>query len=281
MDLLKITETPAAEYPWVRSCFHGGVPLFVGTSGWQYDDWRGVLYEAGTPRRRWLEEYAQRFATVENNAAFYRLPPAETFADWRDRTPDGFVMAVKASRYLTHIKRLHDPQEPVQRLWAAAEGLGPRLGPVLLQLPPTLRADAELLDTCLGCFPPGAKVAVEPRHESWWVPEIRAVLERRAAALCWADRQARPVSPLWRTAGWGYLRFHAGLAHPFPRYGRQSLASWVARVAAAWSDEADVYAYFNNDLGGAAVLDASTFAWAAARAGRTVSRTPQSLTARR
>lgn len=98
------------------------MPLYVGTSGWQYDDWRGVLYAPGTPRRLWLEEYAQRFATVENNNAFYRLPTAETFAAWRERTPEGFVMAVKASRYLTHIKRLHDPQEPVQRLLSAAEG---------------------------------------------------------------------------------------------------------------------------------------------------------------
>ncbi|MEV7776784.1 DUF72 domain-containing protein [Kitasatospora sp. NPDC088351] len=254
--------------------------LYVGTSGWQYDDWRGVLYAPGMPRRFWLEEYAQRFATVENNNAFYRLPAAETFATWRERTPEGFVMAVKASRFLTHIKRLHDPQEPVQRLLSAAEGLGSRLGPVLLQLPPTLRADVGLLDSCLGCFPAGVRVAVEPRHDSWWVPEIRAVLERRGAALCWADRQARPVTPLWRTAYWGYLRFHAGPAQPPPRYGRQSLATWVARVAEAWSDEADVYAYFNNDLGGAAPLDAVAFARAAARAGRTVSRTPQHLAVR-
>ncbi|MFJ8625913.1 DUF72 domain-containing protein [Kitasatospora sp. NPDC093550] len=256
------------------------MPLYVGTSGWQYDDWRGVLYPPGTPRRLWLEEYAQHFATVENNNAFYRLPTAETFAAWRERTPEGFVMALKASRYLTHIKRLHDPQEPVRRLLSAAAGLGSRLGPVLIQLPPTLRADVDVLDGCLGCFPPGVRVAVEPRHDSWWVPEIRAVLERRGAALCWADRRARPVTPLWRTAGWGYLRFHAGLAQPPPRYGRQSLATWVARVGEAWPDEADVYAYFNNDSGGAAPLDAVAFARAAAKAGRTVSRTPQSLAGR-
>ncbi|KJK55446.1 DUF72 domain-containing protein [Saccharothrix sp. ST-888] len=248
--------------------------LFVGTSGWQYDDWRGVLYPQQTPRRLWLEEYARGFATVENNNAFYRLPSSETFAEWRDRTPEDFVMAVKASRYLTHLKRLHDPQEPVQRLCSATAGLGPRLGPVLLQLPPTLRVDAELLDACLACFPPGSRVAVEPRHESWWIPEIRAVLTRRAAALCWADRGSRPVTPLWRTADWGYLRFHAGLAQPFPRYGRQALAHWAARLAETWPEGADVYAYFNNDLGGAAVLDATAFAATAAAAGRTVSRTP-------
>jgi uncharacterized protein YecE (DUF72 family) len=250
------------------------MPLLVGTSGWQYKDWRGVLYPPGTPQRLWLEEYTKCFATVESNNAFYRLPTRENFADWRARTPDGFVMALKASRFLTHIKRLRDPEEPVHRLMAHAAGLCDRLGPILLQLPPTLRADPEVLDTCLGCFPPGTPVAVEPRHDSWWTPEVRAVLERRGAALCWADREARPVTPMWRTADWGYLRFHEGRAQPWPRYGRQALTSWVRRVAEGWPDEAMVYAYFNNDLGGAAVLDAVAFARTAARLSRTVSRTP-------
>lgn len=248
--------------------------VLVGTSGWQYKDWRGVLYPPDQPQRLWLEEYARQFATVESNAAFYRLPEEKTFADWRDRTPDGFVMAVKASRYLTHIKRLRDPQEPVGRLMSHAVRLGPRLGPVLLQLPPTLHADAALLDTCLGCFPADARVAVEPRHTSWWTTEIRAVLERRGAALCWADRRSRPVTPLWRTADWGYLRLHGGRAQAGPRYGKQALASWARRIADTWPDRADVYTYFNNDTGGAAVLDAVRFARAASAAGRSVSRTP-------
>ncbi|NYV78551.1 DUF72 domain-containing protein, partial [Streptomyces sp. UH6] len=133
--------------------------VYVGTSGWQYKDWRGVLYPEGTPVRRWLEEYAARFATVESNNAFYRLPSRETFAGWRERTPEDFTVAVKASRFLTHVKRLRDPAEPVERLLGHAGGLGDRLGPVLLQLPPTLRADAGLLDACLACFPPGVRVA--------------------------------------------------------------------------------------------------------------------------
>ncbi|MGW7489602.1 DUF72 domain-containing protein [Streptomyces sp. NPDC054786] len=248
--------------------------VLVGTSGWQYKDWRGVLYPTDQPQRLWLEEYARQFATLESNAAFYRLPEEKTFANWRDRTPDGFVMAVKASRYLTHIKRLRDPQEPVGRLMSRAAALGPRLGPVLLQLPPTLHADAGLLDTCLGCFPAGTRVAVEPRHTSWWTTEIRAVLERRSAALCWADRGSRPVTPLWRTADWGYLRCHGGRAEPEPRYGRQALTTWARRIADTWPDRADVYTYFNNDVGGAAVLDAVHFARAVSAAGRSVSRTP-------
>ncbi|WEB38558.1 DUF72 domain-containing protein [Streptomyces yunnanensis] len=248
--------------------------IHLGTSGWQYRDWRGALYPPDLPQRRWLEEYARHFATVESNAAFYRLPEARIFADWRDRTPDDFVMAVKASRYLTHIKRLRDPQEPVRRLMARAAHLRPRLGPVLLQLPPTLPADAGLLADCLDCFPTGTRVAVEPRHDSWWTDAIRTVLERRGAALCWADRGSRPVTPLWRTADWGYLRFHEGRAAPWPRYGRQALDAWVRRIADAWPDRADVYAYFNNDPGGAAVLDATRFAHAATAAGRAVTRTP-------
>ncbi|GHC34622.1 DUF72 domain-containing protein [Streptomyces cinnamoneus] len=250
------------------------MPLLVGTSGWQYKDWRGDLYPADLPQRLWLEEYAASFATVENNNAFYRLPTPETFADWHDRTPAGFVMAVKASRYLTHIKRLRDPEEPVERLLRHAAGLGDRLGPVLLQLPPTLHADAALLDAALRCFPRRVRVAVEPRHGSWWTDEVRAVLEGRGAALCWADHDSRPVTPLWRTADWGYVRFHSGRAQPWPRYGRQALTTWAGRLADTWPERADVYAYFNNDPGGAAVHDAVVFARAAARRHRTVSRTP-------
>jgi uncharacterized protein YecE (DUF72 family) len=224
--------------------------------------------------RLWLEEYAARFATVEINNAFYRLPTRETFESWRERTPPDFVVALKASRYLTHIKRLRDPAEPVDRLLSHAAGLGDRLGPVLLQLPPTLHADPALLDECLGRFPADVRVAVEPRHDSWWTPEVRKVLESRGAALCWADVQARPVTPLWRTADWGYLRFHEGRALPWPRYGRQSLTTWVGRVTDAWSDDHPVYAYFNNDPNAAAVHDAAAFARAARTTGLTVTRTP-------
>jgi uncharacterized protein YecE (DUF72 family) len=268
------------------------MPVLVGTSGWQYRDWRDVLYPAGVPQRRWLEQYASQYATVENNNAFYRLPSRDTFAAWRDRTPDGFVMAVKASRYLTHIRRLRDPAEPVARLLGAAAGLGPRLGPVLLQLPPNLAADPPLLAACLDQFPAAARaagtgpvrVAVEFRHPSWWAEDgaapsmasrVQQVLAGHDAALCWADRLGHPVTPLWRTAGWGYLRFHEGAAQPWPRYGRQALQSWAERIQHTWPGGADVYVYFNNDPGGAAIRDSVTFAGLARRAGLTVTRTPR------
>ncbi|MGH3097845.1 MAG: DUF72 domain-containing protein [Streptosporangiales bacterium] len=244
------------------------MPVRIGTSGWQYTDWRDVLYPPGLPQRLWLERYTEWFSTVESNNAFYRLPSVDQFVRWRERTPPGFVMAVKASRFLTHVKRLRDPEEPVDRLLQAVDGLGDRLGPILLQLPPTLQVDLDRLDRCLRCFPPQVRVAVEPRHRSWWFSETRALLTERGATLCWSDRLGRPQSPLWRTADWGYVRFHQGRAKPLPGYGDAALRSWLGRVEGAWSREQDVFAYFNNDPGGAAVRNALRFGELASRASR-------------
>lgn len=243
------------------------MPVFVGTSGWQYHAWRGVLYPEGLPQRLWLEHYATAFPTVENNSSFYRLPSFETFQSWRSRTPDGFVMAVKASRYLTHIKRLREPAEPVRRFMESASGLGDRLGPVLVQLPPNLPVAVDRLAECLDQFPASVRVAVEPRHDSWWIDEVRDVLAARDAALCWTDVLGRPRTRLWRTASWGYLRMHEGAASPWPRYGDQALHSWIRRIAESWPEGADVYVYFNNDPGGAAVRDAIRFGDIARRVG--------------
>jgi uncharacterized protein YecE (DUF72 family) len=243
------------------------VPLLIGTSGWQYRDWRGAFYPDRLPVARWLEHYATRFPTVENNGTFYRLAAADTFAAWRARTPPGFLMTIKVSRYLTHVRRLREPAEPVQRLLRAATALGDRLGPVLLQLPPTMQADAAALEECLAQFaaqfaqlagpgPQTLRVCVEFRHDSWLTQDIRGILAAHNAALCWSDRRGRPLGPLWRTADWGYLRLHEGAAQPWPRYGRQALRTWVSRVADAFPPEADVFAYFNNDQQAAAPADA-------------------------
>jgi uncharacterized protein YecE (DUF72 family) len=234
--------------------------VLVGTSGWQYRHWRAVFYPEGVPQRQWLEYYAGRFATVENDGTFYRLPARETFERWRARTPDEFVMAVKASRYLTHYLRLRDPAEPVRRMLEAFAGLGDKLGPVLLQLPPGMAADPPLLDRALAQFPSAIQVAVEPRDPSWWNDRIREVLAAHGAALCWTDRCGEPTTPLWRTADWGYLRFHEGDGHPWPRYQDRCLRDWADRVAHAWPGTGAAYAYFNNDQYGAAVLDAAAFA---------------------
>ncbi|GAB7042094.1 MULTISPECIES: DUF72 domain-containing protein [Catenuloplanes] len=242
--------------------------IVVGTSGWQYKDWRGRFYPMRLPQRLWLEHYAERFGAVEANGAFYRLPERATFADWRARTPRDFRVAVKMSRYLTHVKRLREPAEPVARFMERAEALGEKLGPVLLQLPPTLRADHDALDETLRQFPRGVRVAVEPRHPSWWTPRTRQLLEQRGAALCWADRRSRPLTPRWRTTDFGYLRLHEGRAAPWPHYGRDALASWVRRLTETFGDE-DAFLFLNNDQGGAAVGDAMTAARAAAKASRT------------
>lgn len=234
--------------------------LIVGTSGWQYPDWRGPFYPPGLAQRVWLEHYAAQFRTVEVNNAFYRLPEKSTFEQWCQRTPAGFIVAVKMSRYLTHVRRLREPAEPVARFLDRAAGLGTKLGPVLLQLPPTLPADAAALDATLREFPARIRVVVEPRHPSWWTDEIRAVLAGHGAALCWADRRGRPVTPLWRTADFGYLRMHEGTASPRPRYGRAALRSWRDRVNEAYGDGTDVFVYFNNDHGAAAIADARAFA---------------------
>jgi uncharacterized protein YecE (DUF72 family) len=261
------------------------VHFLVGTSGWQYRHWRGVLYPPDVPQRRWLEHYAAGYAAVENDGTFYRLPGRETFADWRARTPEDFVMAIKASRYLTHIRRLRDPAEPVRRLMHAAAGLGPRLGPVLLQLPPNLVADPPRLDACLAEFAKAAadgvdapvQVAVEPRHPSWWTNHTRDVLAAHGAALCWADRGGSPVAPLWRTAAWGYVRFHEGTAQPWPRYRKADLRSWLNRARDRWTATDPVYVYFNNDQYGAAIADAAEFARLAGQAGCDVTRTATPL----
>jgi uncharacterized protein YecE (DUF72 family) len=248
--------------------------ILVGTSGWQYRDWRERFYPAGLPQRLWLEHYAGHFATVEVNNAFYRLPERDTFANWRERTPADFCVAVKVSRYLTHVKRLQEPAEPVQRFLSRAEALGDKLGPVLLQLPPSLTVDPDALAGTLSRFPPQVRVAVEPRHRSWWCDQAREVLEKHHAALCWADRRGRPVTPLWRTADWGYLRMHEGRAQPRPRYGPAALDAWLDRIDRTYGAQ-PVYVYFNNDAGAAAVADAGALAQRARRRGLAVTRTPQ------
>src|SRR3954452_24991823 len=242
------------------------MPLLIGTSGWQYRHWRETFYPRGVAQAKWLEYYAARFATVESNAALYRLPEASTFAAWAERTPDDFVMPVKASRYLTHILRLNEPEEPVQTLVERAGELGRKLGPILIQLPPSMRIELERLERTLDAFPIDWRVAVEFRHKSWFTDEVRRVLTDRRVALCLADRVG-PISPIWRTAAWTYLRFHWGRSNPIPCYGRTSLASWVDRIAEHWTPDQDAFVYSNNAPRASALREARVFAPAGDRLG--------------
>ncbi|MBW3648749.1 MAG: DUF72 domain-containing protein [Actinobacteria bacterium] len=251
------------------------MPVLVGTSGWQYADWRGRFYPQELPQRLWLEHHALAFATTEVNNSFYRLPARTVFEGWAARTPPDYVFTVKASRFFSHIKRLREPAEPVARLMDRVAGLGDKLGAVLLQLPPDMACDLERLDSCLACFPAGSHVAVEPRHSSWWTDETRAVLTERGAALVWAERDSRPVAPLWRTADWGYLRLHAAGGEQIWPYEQSVLRSWALRVAQAFDDEQTAYVYTNNDPGGAAVRDATVLGRLLREHGRSPSRTPE------
>jgi uncharacterized protein YecE (DUF72 family) len=245
----------------------------VGTSGWQYPDWRPAFYPPKLAATRWLEFFAGHFATVESNSAFYHLPAAATFAAWATRTPPDFVMAVKVSRYLTHILRLTAPEEPVRRFLERVRHLGPTLGPLLLQLPPTLEADLGRLEETRCQFPRDVRVAVEFRHDSWFTPQVRRLLESRHAALCLADRRG-PITPAWVTADWTYLRFHfrAGLAAAVLRTrGSRRLGASPRRAGGGVGRNLRL---LNNDHRCCAVRNAVEFAHACESAGLDPTRVP-------
>lgn len=250
---------------------------WVGTSGWQYRDWRGRFYPERLATARWLEHYVERFATVEVNNTFYMLPPAATFERWAARSPADFLVTVKANRYLTHVRRLRDPEDAVRRFLEAAAPLGTKLGPVLVQLPPTMALELARLDETLAAFAAigrgRLRIAVEPRHDTWFTDRAYDLLAGHGAALVLADRRSRPT-PLVRTARWAYLRLHEGRAAPRPCYGRAAIEAWADRLADRWSTGEDVFAYTNNDPKGCAPRDAGMLARALARRGFPATRAP-------
>jgi uncharacterized protein YecE (DUF72 family) len=251
------------------------VSVHIGTSGWQYKHWLGRFYPRDPSPEDDLAFYAARFQTVEINYSFYRLPEAETFAGWARRVPEHFIFAVKASRFLTHLKRLADPEEPVQRLMSRASRLGAKLGPVLLQLPPDMRRDTDRLRGALVAFGRDVRIAVEFRHESWFTEDVRALLSEHNAALCWADRWASLQTPTWKTADWGYIRFHGGLGTPDPCYGPSTMEDRARLVADTYGPDATIFAYFNNDPEACALIDAYHFAEDVRRAGLLPTRTAE------
>jgi uncharacterized protein YecE (DUF72 family) len=227
----------------------------IGCSGWNYPHWRGTVYPAGVPEARWLELYARSFDTVEVNASFYRLPTRKAVVRWAAQSPEGFCFALKASRYLTHVKRLREPAPGVERLGERIEPLreAGKLGPVLWQLPPRFRRDDERLARALDALPPG-RHAFEFRDDTWFAEDVYSLLRAHDVALVVADRAPARPTPWVRTAGWSYLRFHRGRARG-GRYDRHALRTWADRIEGA---HGDVYAYFNNDWESFAVADART-----------------------
>lgn len=252
--------------------------LFVGTSGWQYRHWKRVFYPEKLPQRLWLPYYCERFQTVEVNNTFYNLPAGSVFEQWERTAPADFIFALKMSRFLTHLKRLHDPAEPVKRFMERAAALRDKRGPILLQLPPTYGAIPERLDETLTLFPPDVPVAVEFRNQSWFTNQTKELLERHGAALCLADSPRR-TQPAWKTADWGFVRFHEGSGRHAPGYEREVLQRWVAMLGETFRATDDVYAYFNNDAAGYAIRDAITFAELAEAAGLRPSRVPSATAA--
>jgi uncharacterized protein YecE (DUF72 family) len=228
--------------------------VLVGTSGWQYDDWRERFYPKALPKSEWLRYFSEAFPTVEVNNTFYQLPKEETFVAWREASADGFLVTVKASRYITHLRRLRDCRDPVRLLWSRCRRLGKKLGPVLFQLPPNFKADVDLLRGFLRLLPKSMRPAFEFRHPSWENEETHRALDEAGCALVLADRP-RARLPNVVTGGWSYIRFHQG-SLVGPGYSRAKLRRWADRIADMPSR--DTFVYFNNDTGGAAVRDAMT-----------------------
>jgi uncharacterized protein YecE (DUF72 family) len=219
----------------------------IGTSGWIYPHWRRAFYPADLPTSEWFAFYSRTFDTVEINNTFYRLPAADVFEAWRRQAPSGFAYAVKASRFLTHMKKLKDPSEPLANILGRARLLGPHLGPILYQLPPRWRRDCERLRQFIAELPRDLRHVFEFRDPSWHHEEVRAILSETGVGFCIHDL-AGCASPLWTTGALAYVRLHGptGVAYS-GRYDLEQLRKWAGEIRQFRASGRDVYAYFNND----------------------------------
>jgi uncharacterized protein YecE (DUF72 family) len=235
----------------------GAAAIRIGCSGWNYKHWRERFYPKGLPARRWFEFYAEHFDTVEINNSFYRLPPPETFDKWREQAPPGFCYAVKANRYITQAKKLLDPEEPLDRMMTAARHLQDRLGPVLYQLPPTLGLNLDRLERFLAVLPQDVVSVFEFRHRGWYIPQTYELLERYGASFCTHDMpgSASERIAVGRAA---YVRLHGCGGKYWGRYPDDRLLSWADWMLEQARGGRTVWAYFNNDIDGHAILDAQT-----------------------
>jgi uncharacterized protein YecE (DUF72 family) len=229
----------------------------VGCSGWEYKHWRGDFYPLDVPKTRWFDHYAARFDTVEINNTFYRLPEQSTFAAWAKRAPSGFTFAIKASRFLTHMKKLKDPEEPLDRLFSRMRPLREHLGPVLYQLPPGWKLDRERLEHFLQALPKGIRHVLEFRDPSWYADDVKAMLARHGVSLCLHDMRGSATGRE-RVGPVVYVRFHGASGHYSGGYPDDRLREWAGWLNAQRADGADVFAYFNNDVGGHAPRNAVT-----------------------
>ena len=229
--------------------------LWIGTSGWHYAHWIGPFYPEGTEPEAFLPFYARQFRSVEINNTFYRLPDRATLAAWRDATPPGFLFACKASRYITHMKKLKDSEAATRRFFDLVPVFGEKLGPILFQLPPHWHADPERLSQFLSSLPSGFRFAFELRDESWFSPPIYRLLERHGASFCAYDLDGSQ-SPVRVTADFAYVRLHGPDGAYRGRYTGQALAGWAKRLRNWQRAGLDAYCYFDNDEAGYAASDA-------------------------
>ena len=228
----------------------------IGTSGWNYDHWAGPFYPEDLPKTRWLEEYSRHFDAVEVNNTFYNLPSASTLRDWKDTVCDGFVFAVKASRYITHMKKLKDPTDSTRRFVDRVEELGDALGPLLFQLPPRWAFDAERLRAFLEVLGSRHRIVVEPRDRSWFDPEAYSILGDHGASLCIYEL-AGFRSPRRLTTDLVYVRLHGpGKAYE-GSYDDRTLQGWAGALSSWAASGRDVHCYFDNDEKAYAVRNAA------------------------
>ena len=228
-------------------------PVRIGCSGWQYKDWRERFYPKGCAQRKWLEFYSRTFDTVEVNSTFYRLANRDAVARWVEQTPEDFVFALKASRYMTHIKRLQELPESMERYYDRIEPLveSPKVGPIVWQLPPNFKRDDERLRYALGQLPAG-RHCFEFRHETWFVPEVYEMLREFRVALVIGDHPQRPWQAHEMTADWTFVRFHYGARGRRGNYSKTELETWAKRIE-QWRRQVEVFVYFNNDWEGFAI----------------------------
>jgi len=230
-----------------------GVDVRIGTSGWTYPHWQQIFYPPDWPTTQWLEYYARQFDTVELNATFYRLPKLKTFENWKQKTPDTFVWSVKASKYITHTKRLRDSQEPLERLYTTAAGLGDKLGVVLFQLPPSLEFEEKTFRQFCEFLNRDLRHALEVRHDSWISDRLFASLRQYNVALCVADTAGRYPFQQVVTADFMYVRLHGSTKLYGSNYSEEDLRVWAEKIK-SWG--MDTFVYFDNDFEGQAVQNA-------------------------
>ncbi len=227
----------------------------VGTSGWHYDHWQGPFFPKDLPNSEWLAYYAERLATVEINNSFYQLPEAKTLRNWRATTPEGFRFAVKASRYITHMKKLTDPDEPVANFLGRIDELGDKLGPILFQLPPNWNVNVKRLRAFLETLPKGYRFTLEFRDPSWFDERVYDLLKAHDMAFCIYDLSAR-LSPREVTTDWVYVRLHGPDGAYQGKYDMQTLAGWMGAFSSWMRQGKEVFCYFDNDEAGYAVQNA-------------------------